>query len=272
MIAVALIKLTTKKDEFQRGVIISISLTILASILFLRFESDRLIEPIKAAAKALKEEKISNTLIAYHNAKEGLSVKDNNVMEKALNLRFKDFKKAITNLERTGVLEVSLDDLEVIALDVISSAKNSIKATSYVDSSQWWRKPWGKRYFRLNEEKIKNGVVINRIFIFENEAAKKRDIELLICSSLIDVKVHVLLLSNLSRPLGEDVIIIIDDNILAGQLVLGTSKIMKASNFSSDHEFIAERNTKYEIALLNSEPYTHQEGEECSLYALENEK
>lgn len=271
LLAYLLVHFTKSKDEFQRGAIISISLAIFVSILFLRHEAGKLVEPIDAAAKALNQERVSAALINYSNTKELLSSSPNNVMYEALELRFKEFKKAVDRVSRTGILEVSLADLEVIALSVVKSANRSIQATSYVNSSQWWKTPWGKKYFRLNEEKIHDGIIIDRIFIFEDEAALKKDMDLLVCSEKIGVNVHVLLLSDLPKPFGEDVIII-DDNVVAGQLVFGPTKEMKASNFSSNQEFIRDRLSTYETAELNAEPFHSPSNEVCSLYALENGK
>jgi len=269
VISYLLVHFSNSNGEFQRGVIITITLVILVNILFLRHEAGKLVEPIKAAASALNQEKISATLIAYRKANDILAENENDVMNKALELRFKHFEKALSGLTRTGVLEVDLRDLDIIALSIVKSATRSIKATSYVDSSQWWKNPWGKKYFRLNEQKIRDGVTIDRIFIFENKEAQQKDADLLICSSEIGVNVHVLLLSNMSKAFAEDVIII-DDYAVGGQLVFGPTKEMKASNFSVNSGFIKDRLSVYETMELNSEPYSVPDGEKCSLYSLEN--
>ncbi|GEA07515.1 hypothetical protein KUL42_22760 [Alteromonas sp. KUL42] len=259
----------TKKDEFQRAAILTLCTTILFNILFQRYEVDKLAEPINTAAKALSEEKINSILVAFKDSQEKFADKSNDVMLNALKLRFSEFEEAITEVSRTGVLAVRLTDLEPVALNIVQSANNSIKATSYVDSSEWWKKPWGRRYFNLNAREIQDGVEIDRIFIFENEEALKKDNDLLVCNAMIGVNVHVLLLSDLSRPLGEDVIIV-DENVVAGQLVFNPHKSIVASNFSASFEFIKKRHDTYETALFNSTEYEMPENPICPYYTMSN--
>ncbi|RXE87927.1 hypothetical protein [Pseudoalteromonas sp. A757] len=258
-----------KKDEFQRAAILTLCTAILFNILFQRYEVDKLAEPINIAAKALSEEKINSILVAFKDSQEKFADKSNDVMLNALKLRFSEFEEAITEVNRTGVLAVRLTDLEPVALNIVQSANNSIKATSYVDSSEWWKKPWGRRYFNLNAREIQDGVEIDRIFIFENEEALKKDNDLLVCNAMIGVNVHVLLLSDLSRPLGEDVIIV-DENVVAGQLVFNPHKSIVASNFSASFEFIKKRHDTYETALFNSTEYVMPENPICPYYTMSN--
>jgi len=269
VVALIVSKLTKNKDEFQRAAIFTLCFAVLINVLFQRYEISKLAEPINSAAKALSEEKVNSILVAFKDSQEEFSNRSNDVMLKALKLRFREFEKAIIDVSRTGVLAVRLSDLESVALNVVKSANMSIKATSYVDSSEWWKRPWGRRYFKLNERVIQEGVKIDRIFIFENEDALKKDNDLLVCNAMIGVNVYILLLSNLSTPLNEDVIII-DEDAVAGQLVFNTNKSVIASNFSFSSEFIKGRNDIFETALYSSEIYNLPQGSICPHYTFEN--
>lgn len=257
------VRLTHSKDEFQRGVIISLVLTIFVSLSFLRYEASKLIEPIAAVAKALSEEQISATFIQYQKTLDAMVAHPNPVMREILQLKFKRFKDSVNEFSKSASLEVPLEDITKVAMRAIQSAKHSIKATSYVDSRDWWKSHIGKPYFHLNEKQIMQGVTIERIFVFDNEEEMRKEIDLLVCNAEIGVKVSVLVISDLSHPFGEDVVII-DDSALAGLARFGPSKELRDSIYSSDPDFIKDRLNSFEMAALNAQPFVIPAGAKCN--------
>lgn len=257
------VRLTHSKDEFQRGVIISIVLTILVSVSLLRYEASQLMAPIAATASALSDEQVSSTLVKYRKSMDSAGANSNTVMREALRLSFKKFRETVDEFSRTASLEVDLEDLGVMSLRMIDSAKHSIKAINYVDSQDFWTTPWGKPYFSMNKKKISEGVRIERVFVFDDQEEMRKNLNLLACNAEIGVKVSVLLLSELSHPIGQDVVII-DDYTIAMLVRFGPSKHLEASIFSTDPEFIKDRITNYDTAALNAQLFVVPQGTTCT--------
>ena len=117
-----------------------------------------------------------------------------------------------------GKVEVSHDQVLRFANAVFGLARNNVKATSFVDQVSWWSGPEGIIYKSRNEEALRRGISISRIFICKNEGELDALKPILNAQSKAGVQVYTLLEREIPDGLDKD-IIVLDDKVV-GELLI----------------------------------------------------
>lgn len=154
----------------------------------------------------------------------------------------------------SGTFEVSRHEMPSFAIRMVESTKATIKATSYVASSDWWSTPWGKRYSAANYSAIKEkGVKIERTFIFSEVSEFEAMRKLLDEQQKQGIVINVVLAADLG-PVVNDLVVI--DDAIAGELTLTPEKSMNAAVFFTNVDDIARVDRKLHQIAVHAQPYT----------------
>jgi hypothetical protein len=150
------------------------------------------------------------------------------LMAYMLNLRLRALENHF-NMMAEGKFMVEQSEMPDFALELMRSAKKRVFATSYVQFNDWWNTPWGARYEQINEDNIKKGVLITRIFIFSNKEAFEGARKYMEMQKKAGIDVKYAMTQNLDMKLTSDMVVI--DDRLAGDLRLTPDKGMKEAEF-----------------------------------------
>ena len=151
-----------------------------------------------------------------------------------------------------GEFTITSDQMPSFALRMIRSAKKKFTATSYVDSSDWWKTPWGKKYRNENKIAVEKGVEIQRTYVVQSE----EEFNLLrpIMDEQVDQKIDVQFAMTKDVGLVASDLVIIDENI-AGTLTLTPEKKMKSAVFQTDKREIEDVRRKIDKIRVQAEKY-----------------
>ena len=145
-----------------------------------------------------------------------------------LSRRLKSIDDAFTILEDEKYV-VQRQEMPEFALRLLKSSNNSIIATSYVSSEEWWSKPWGRNYCELNYDLVEKGIKISRVFII-SDSSEYGIIEPLMIEQVNNgVEVLFVFSKDVDFRVTHDMIVI--DNKIAGQLELTPEKGLKEAEF-----------------------------------------
>lgn len=224
-IIVAIISyLKVKEDKTRFAAIITLLLINATLLISLRYKLFPAIESKGIISQELIKDdqtlEFANNIISANKA-------INNVENPAfLNLyssQKADIKQYFSSI-KNGVFIVSKDEISDFSTELIKNAKKEIIATSYISKDKWWDTDWGKQYEEINYSLVKNGVCIERFFIFSNQN------EYLISKDFIKkqkdkgIKVHYLFVDQIGGDYNQDVILI--DDRIGGKLILNPDKGM----------------------------------------------
>jgi hypothetical protein len=150
------------------------------------------------------------------------------LMAYMFNIRLKGLENNF-NMMAEGQFRVDQSEMPDFALELMKTAKKRILCTSYVQFNDWWNTPWGLKYEQLNEEDVKKGVKITRIFIFSTKDSFEGAKKYMSMQKKAGIDVRYAMTQDLSMKLTSDMIVI--DDGLAGELRLTPDKGMKEAQF-----------------------------------------
>ena len=160
---------------------------------------------------------------------------DHNFLDFYMSAQLKIFERNFDNVA-SGQFIVYPSELSKYANQMLDFADKSIYATSYVRPDKWWETEWGKIYLQKNYDKVKEGVIIERTFIFSTQKEFDEYEYFLEQQANNGITVRYVLAKDLSSFVTSDMIVI-DDNEIAGDLTLTPEKEIQECVFSvSDRE------------------------------------
>lgn len=210
---------------------------------------------VELARNALETEKeISSSNIDFFNSI--FDKKNHRYSTNLLTLQSNEIKYNTNDLEELG--EMYNDVIEIYNT---STNKTQIRATSYVNVEQWWTNEFGKKYIQANEEAIKKGVELTRVWIFETlEDFEKTKSELKLQKDKLGVKTYYVYEKDI-QELNESKIdiILVDDKIsqksFYGELELTPLRKMTSVSFGSKSERMVELNNYWSDLIKLSKEF-----------------
>lgn len=227
IIAYRLSKSSDKKIDLAVGLTVTVLCFFITSYCMIRFvqlkkltDNQEFIENLKTDNEALRiAEDLTNT--------KKMIAEDNNTFFNAiLSERKSDFKEFLDNLSNEELIYNQSDFLqfEKDVIKIFTKIDNNqiILATSRVDYNQWWKKEsFGIEYTRANEECIKSkNAIIKRIFIFDDESEKQKNIEILREQQEIGIEIYYVFNDEIREIIKKKRDIIVVGDKFAGELIL----------------------------------------------------
>src|ERR1700680_4234429 len=157
----------------QNAAIASVIGVILTIAIAVRFDIFPKAQSALQAADAIRvDQRRKDLLEKVANAGEATRP-GNSLMGMVLQTRLNSLKEQF-DLMANGRFIVDEAEMPVFNLEMVRSARRSIRTTNYIGLSKWWEDPWGEQYEVVNEQAVKRGVRVSRTFIF----AKPEDIKI----------------------------------------------------------------------------------------------
>jgi hypothetical protein len=161
-------------------------------------------------------------------------------------------RSTLEELSRGKIRIVDPDAQYKVALDLAASARKSIKTVSYADE-EFWTLEAGKRYLDYNESLVKNGGVVQRVFVFDDESSLLAQKDMI--QQHIDKGLDIWILPTARmRPADREDFVIYDDIFVryARPVEFGGSK--KEATLEVTPSVRAEFTNRFENLLLRSVP------------------
>jgi transcriptional regulator with XRE-family HTH domain len=137
-----------------------------------------------------------------------------------------------------GIPSRAVDVKEISSIqfweDLVGQVKRRLQATSRLNPTSWWITPQGERYHQRNLDKCREGVSIERIFVFSTlgEAKEKKMMQIMSQQIEQGIRVHIALFKDLPPALAED-FLIADGEYVGWLYTLGRDEIA-GSRFSAN--------------------------------------
>lgn len=237
-VLLAIIGFAQSKDNWKDKASIAsaaLCLVILTILLSVRYDIIPRIEENQQLANTINENpKAFSIAEEYIEANNFVESTNNILFKEALNDRYKQFSSHL-ELATNGQFIISKEDLGAFSYKLIEKTENTIIATSYVDSEEFWDNPSGEKYEELNYRLAREGKNITRYFIFSNQQEYKKALSRLDTQSKNKINVFVAFVNQLGRQETDDVIIV--DDIIGGRLKLTPDKgISHAVMYTEDDD------------------------------------
>lgn len=212
-------------SKAQNAAMASVIGVVLAMVLGVRFDSVPKMQESLAQADVIRRDPIRRQLLERAAAVGSSPVLSNPLAALVLNARMKNLREQFDQIA-VSRFNVNEAEMPLFNIQMIRSAKKTINATNFIGQSRWWTEPWGDRYEQANEDAVKAGVKVSRIFVFSSAGDLPLAKEIMVRESNSGITVRYALLSDLP-PFTGDVIVI--DNALVGEDMIAPGKGGKRS-------------------------------------------
>lgn len=214
-----------KTQNVAMASIIGAALTIL---LGLRFDTIPQMQERMARADVIRRDPIRKELLERAAALGPAITPTNALAVLALNERMQNLRDQFDQIA-VGRFVVNEAEMPLFNLQMIETAKKTIKTTNFIGLSKWWEQPWGERYEQANEVAARKGVSITRIFIFSSQNDMPQARTIMVREQTHGIHVRYALLSDIP-PFTGDVIML--DDLLVGEHHIVPGKGISEALFS----------------------------------------
>ena len=193
------------------GIIISIAFSALPDI-------KSILGEVSSVVEDSPEYKVLQSLTKSRRSVEVITdIEIKNIFTDFLRKETDEYRASISSIANSQIV-IRRENAMYFGESAFKAAKVSVNTTSYVSPHSWWLTSEGKAYFFKNEDAIKRGVKVKRIFIYMDNAEHKRLEPVIIQQKKAGVIVYSALVSSLPKGWTRDIIIV--DGKLVGELAL----------------------------------------------------